>query len=179
MGLEHTPKLVVWIIFGSCQSCPDLCGMVSVIVDDCHFPDFSFVLESAVSSLEVFESGFHYLRVQAKFVSQSESSQGVGYVVNTRYAERIGIQDNTVSYTVKGCVSEFIITDVVCSVVCLVVDSVGDDFTGKIPDDILIFFCIAVNDQCTVAGKFLCEQPEGMADIIDIFEEVQMVRIHI
>ena len=38
---------------------------------------------------------------------------------------------------------------------------------------------ITVDDQGTVSRKFFCKQPEGMADIVNILKEIQMIGIHI
>ncbi len=41
------------------------------------------------------------------------------------------------------------------------------------------YFEFCVDDECTVCRKKFCKLTERMTDVIDILEEIQMVRIHI
>ena len=45
--------------------------------------------------------------------------------------------------------------------------------------DLLIVFDITVNDQKSLFIQLLCKQAEGMTDIIQILEEIQMVCFYI
>ncbi len=44
---------------------------------------------------------------------------------------------------------------------------------------ILIIRCIGIDDQSTVSREKLCKFAEGMTDVINILEEIQMIRIHV
>ena len=45
--------------------------------------------------------------------------------------------------------------------------------------DFLIVFNITVDDQCTIFREQFCKFMEGIADIVQIFKEIQMVRFNI
>ncbi len=49
---------------------------------------------------------------------------------------------------------------------------------GKLLDR-LILRCVGVDDQSAERREKLCKFPEGMADVIDVLEEIQMIGIHV
>ena len=79
----------------------------------------------------------------------------------------------------ESSMSEFIVCDIVSSVVGFLLKAVGDDFAWKILRDLLVFRSICVDDQCAVCRKKFCKLTERMTDVINILEEIQMIRIHV
>ena len=81
-------------------------------------------------------------------------------------------------YTERG-MSKFIISNAVSSVISFFFQAVGDDPARKVPDDLFVFRSICIDDQCTVCRKKFCESAEGMTNIINILEEIQMICVDI
>ena len=179
MGLEDTPGLFVRIVFGRGQCCFDLCRMMGVVIDHSDIADVSFELKTAVGSGEVDQTFLDRCIVHAQFFTQSDHGKGVGHVVDTGYLQGEGSCDFTVMQTGKGRVTEGIVCNIGCCIISFMLQSVSDDFAWQIPDDILIMRSITVDDQGTVSRKFFCKQPEGMADIVNILKEIQMIGIHV
>lgn len=50
---------------------------------------------------------------------------------------------------------------------------------GQALGDFLVVRNIAVDDEDAVLGKLLGEETEGVTDVIDILEEVQMIRVDV
>ena len=64
-------------------------------------------------------------------------------------------------------------------VLCIVLQTICNYLTGKIFDDLFIMRGICIDDQCSVSGKQLGKFAEGMTDVINILEKVQVIRINI
>ena len=73
----------------------------------------------------------------------------------------------------------FVISDIGCLIVGIMLKTISNDLAWKITYDILIFRCICIDDQCAVSRKELCETAERMTDIINVLEEIQMICIHV
>ena len=73
----------------------------------------------------------------------------------------------------------FIISDIVGSVICFFLQTVGDDLTWKLLYDLLVFRSVGIDDQCAVCRKKLSKSAEGMTDVINILKEIQMISIYI
>ena len=83
VGLKDTPKLPVRIIGSGFQCGSNLCGMMSVIVDDGHSVPFTFILETAVCTVEYRKSRGSSLKGDAKLQRSSQCGQRVGYIVDS------------------------------------------------------------------------------------------------
>ena len=59
------------------------------------------------------------------------------------------------------------------------ITSDGDHLDRKSVTDLLIVADVAVDDQDTVCREKLRKFPEGMADIFDVFEEIEMICFYI
>ena len=81
--------------------------------------------------------------------------------------------------TTEGRMSVFIPGNVCCGVIGIVLQTIGKNIAWKLPGDRLILRCVGVDDQSTVSREKLCKFPEGMADVIDVLEEIQMIGIHV
>ena len=99
--------------------------------------------------------------------------------MDSRNAESAGSDRLTVMEYAESGMSEFIVCDIVGCVVGFFLKTVGDDFAWKILRDLLVFRSICVDDECTVCRKKFCKLTERMTDVIDILEEIQMIRIHV
>ena len=75
--------------------------------------------------------------------------------------------------------AKFVISNVCGCVFSIVFQTVGDHFTWKIFCDHFVFWCICIDDECTFCREKFCKFAEGMTDIINIFEEIKMIRINI
>ena len=54
----------------------------------------------------------------------------------------------------------FVISDIGCLIVGIMLKTISNDLAWKITYDILIFRCICIDDQCAVSRKELCETAE-------------------
>ena len=179
MGLEDTPELFVRTVFGCLQRSHDLCGMMRVIVDDGHAADLSFFLKTAVSAGELGETLFHGFDVNAQKVAEGQGSGGVPYVVDARNLE--GKLSHRLAFFHKGEGGVCVVVegDIGSTVFAVGAASVGDDPAGQALGDFLVVRNIAVDDEDAVLGKLLGEETEGVTDVIDILEEVQMIRVDV
>ena len=82
-------------------------------------------------------------------------------------------------YTVKGSVGELVEGNILSYIISRVFQSAGNDLAGKVFGDLFIVRNITADDQSSVSGQFFSKQLEGMADIIQILEEIKMVRVYI
>ena len=57
--------------------------------------------------------------------------------------------------------------------------TISKNIAWKLPGDRLVLRCVSVDDQSTVSREKLRKFPEGMADVIDVLEEIQMIGIHV
>ena len=80
---------------------------------------------------------------------------------------------------VERRMSEFVISDIRSAVFSIVLKTVGDYFTWKIFGNHFVFWCVCVDNECTVGRKKLGKFTERMTDVINILKEIQMVGIHI
>ena len=113
--------------------------MMCIIIYDGNTCYFAFVLETAVSACEASKSfDDHFFRKIQK-MSQSDSSQGIGYIVDTRNFQIIAAHFYAVAQYTEGSVAVFVIGNVSSLVICIMLQTIGDDFTWKITDNIFIF----------------------------------------
>ena len=73
----------------------------------------------------------------------------------------------------------FVIGDISDAVLCIMLQSICNDLTGKPLDDILIVRGIGIDDQGAVYRQKLRKFTERMANVINILEKVQMICINI
>ena len=55
----------------------------------------------------------------------------------------------------------------------------GNDVAVKIFCHMFVIFHIAIDDEQSVVRKNLCECLEGICDLLDAAEEIEMIRVHI
>ena len=73
----------------------------------------------------------------------------------------------------------FVIGDISGAVLCIMLQSICNDLTGKPLDDILIVRGIGIDDQGAVYRQKLRKLTERMANVINILEKVQVICINI
>ena len=85
MGLKNAPESFVRAFLSGLQCGPDFRRMVSVIIDDGHITDRSFVLETPVGSCEGSESSVNGLVGKVQLPGNCDGCQRVGHVVDPRH----------------------------------------------------------------------------------------------
>ena len=161
------------------EGCFNLCRMMRIIINDRYIANFAFILESAVCTAEIFQTIKDHFCRQVKKLSCSDRCQSIGYIVNARHFQRTCAQVFSVVKNMEGCMAKFVISNVCGCVFSIVFQTVGDHFTWKIFCDHFVFWCICINDESTFCREKFCKFAEGMTDIINIFEEIKMIRINI
>ena len=129
MRLEYTPDFFMWIILCSVESCLDFCWMMSSVCSG-----------KALKSLK------NNIIRKIKELSAGNGGQCVGNIVDSRNFERAGSDWTAVMEYTEGSVSEFIISDIVGSVICFFLQTVGDDLTWKLLYDLLVFRSVGIDD---------------------------------
>ena len=72
-----------------------------------------------------------------------------------------------------------VICDILCRIRTGTVLSKSDNPASQPLCNLLNRINAAVNHQQPLGGKLLCKQPEGMADILDILKEIQVVLLNV
>jgi len=108
VGLKHTPKLPVRIIGGGFQCGLDLRWMVGIIVDDSYSVHLAFILKAPVCSMKCIQSGLNLRKADAKLQSGGDSSQGVGYIVDSGNTQGNGAKLGSFINSGKGRTAGFV-----------------------------------------------------------------------
>ena len=76
---------------------------------------------------------------------------------------------------------ELIVGDVGSGIISdrLILQRVGDNFAAKAFGHVIVFRRIGVDNQHAVGREQTGKRTEGVADVIDILEEIEMVCIHV
>ena len=179
VGLENTPELFMRIILCRMERCLDLGGMVCVIVNDGHLTDGSFFLKAAFGAAEFVQAVTNRLHRDGKDIGQNDGSQSVVYIVNTRYIQGEMAKESVSFFAVKGRMAKFVICDIFCVIVTGGIRTVGDRLGGQTGCKFIQTVDLLADDQCAVLWKKFCETAEGMADVFQVFKEIQMVCINV
>ena len=179
MRLEHAPDLLMGIIFGSVKGCFDLRRMVGVIVDHCHSANFSLVLKTTVGSCKAENSFGYHIPGKVEKAGSGNNRKRVGHVVDSRNAEGTCSKAFALIKHGERGAAKFIVRNISGSVIGFAVNAVSNDGAVKPFCDGLILRRICVDDQRTVFWKKLGKLTEGVSDIMDILEEIQMICINI
>ena len=75
--------------------------------------------------------------------------------------------------------SIFVIGNISGLVISRILNAIGDHITWKVFDDVFIMRCVSIDDQGAICREKLCKASERMTDVLNIFEKVQMIGIHI
>ena len=180
MRLENTPEIFVWAAECGLERCRDLLRMVGIVIDHGDAVPGSLALEPALGSGEIGNSLFNGGHRNAVVVAEGQRREGIQNIMLTRdvqgYSSRL---PHTFLHHGEGRMGILVIGNILCAVVGIRVPPECDhpalqpfDEIGKIPDP-------AVDHQETVLRQKLGKAAEGMADIINILEEIQMIRLHV
>ena len=179
MRLEYTPYFLMRIILRRVKGSFDFCWMMCVIINDGNAADFSLVLETAVCACKASEAFDNHIIRKIQKASYGNGGQCVGDIVDARYTKVIAADFFALEKNREGRMSVFIPGDICSCIICVMLKTVSKNMTWKITGNSFIFRCVSIDDQGAVSRKKFCKLPEGMADIVNILEEIQMVRIHV
>ena len=155
--------------------------MMRVIVDHLCSVAGALVLETAVGSAEGRKAFVDGVFRQLQFIGQCDGSQCIGNIVESRNHQRVVAAQFAAADAVEGRVIQLIVGNVGSSIVSgsLVFQCVGDNLTAKTFGHVIVFRCIGIDDQHAVGREQTGKLAERVADVVDILEEVEMIRIHV
>ncbi len=179
MRLEHAPQSLMGIVCSGFERGGDLRRVVRVVVKDPDACDFALEFEASVRSGKGGQGAAHDLRVKAKDIHQGDDGQGVQDIVFAHDAESDRAAFPAFSDKGVGGAPKLIVDSVRKAVVGGGVRAEGDDIAAESPDKLFDMIDPAVDDQKAVSGKDLGKSSEGMADIVDVFEEVHMILLDV
>ena len=148
---------------------------MSVVVNDCYTGDFSLILESAVCAAKMQETFLDGFYRHSNFSAQGNSGQCIGNIVDSRDRQREPSYFLSLIKTVERWMGSFVENNIFSSILGCYIEGIGDDLAGKTFNDLLYLGDFFVDVQSHVFRSFFCHQPEGMSDIIKIFEKVLMI----
>ena len=79
----------------------------------------------------------------------------------------------------KGGMAKLVIGNIRSCIICLMLQTLGKYLAGQSFCDFFVLRCICVDNESSVLRKKLCKFAERAADIFNILEEIQMIRINI
>ena len=124
----------------------NLCRMMCIIIYDSNACNFAFVLETAVCTCETSKSfDDHFFRKLQK-MTKCDRCQSIGNIVDARHFQIIAANFYTITENGERSVTIFIISNISCLIICVMFQTIGNDLTWKITDDIFIFRCICIDD---------------------------------
>ena len=97
----------------------------------------------------------------------------------TRNSQRNGPGFLSLLHQVKGRAGKCVIGNICSTVITLTAVSKGNYPAWQTAADLLVILNITVDDQKSLFIQLLGKQAEGMTDIIQILEEIQMVCFYI
>ena len=179
MGLEDAPDLFVGIM----KRCPErrlnLLGMMSIVINDGHTVQHALLLKAAVGSGELPECLRGNVHGNMVPLCHGDGRQGIQHVVLSGGSQGNAALLLPLYIEVIGGAAELIIGDIVRGIVEAVVMAVGHDLCGESLHDLLVFRNLAADDDSAVIRRIAGKEAEGMTDIRQILEEIQMVRLHV
>src|SRR6185503_3853082 len=100
--------------FGGSERGPDLCRMMTVIVDDEHTVDFAFRLEPAAGAGEAVQTFDNFFKRHFQLEANRDRSQRVINVVNARHAQDHFADDVSAAPHIERRSKVVIVSDTVC-----------------------------------------------------------------
>ena len=132
--LKNAPDFSVRVVLCGRKSCLDLCRMVCVIIDDRDTVECSFVFKAAVSTGKGQESLFDLLKVDAEQCSGNDCGKCIGYIVLS-----VSMEKNTICvYCVERNIPHVIVLNILCSVICIVMNAICDDIAVQAGNNLLV-----------------------------------------
>ena len=101
--------------------------------------------------------------------------------MKSRNHQRVATAQLATADAVEGWVIQLIVGNIGSGIVSssLVLQCVGDNLTAKTFGHVIVFRRIGVDNQHAVGWEQTGKRTEGVADVIDILEEIEMVCIHV
>ena len=99
--------------------------------------------------------------------------------MHTRYVQGKGSKLCAFSKAGKSGAAIFIESDIFGGVVSVAAQAESDNLAVQIMGNSLYFRGICIDDQSTIRGQKLGKTVKGMADIVNILKEIQMIGIHV
>ena len=152
-----------------------------IIINNGNACYFAFILETAICSCETAKSFDNDIIRNLKKPSQSNCCQGIGNIVKSRNHQRVMAAQLATADAVEGWVIQLIVGNIGSGIVSssLVLQCVGDNLTAKTFGHVIVFRRIGIDNQHTVGREQTGKRTEGVADVVDILEEIEMVCIHV
>ena len=150
-----------------------------VIIDDGHAADLSFFLKTAVCTGKISQAFFHGFDVDPQKIAECQGCGGIPYVVDAGNVKRNPGDRLSFFQEGKRGMRLLIIGNVGGTVITFCIASVSDDPAGESLCDLFIIRNITVDDEDAVLRELFSEKTEGMTDVINILEEIQMIRIDV
>lgn len=136
--LKNAPDFSVRVVLCGRKSCLDLRRMVCVIIDDRDTVECSFVFKAAVSTGKGQESLFDLLKVDAKQCSGNDCGKCIGYIVLSVDREENTIFLCSVIDQVERNIPHVIVLNILCSVICIVMNAICDDIAVQVGNNLLV-----------------------------------------
>ena len=178
MRLEDAPDLPVRIVFRCLQRCADFRRVMRVVINDGRTLPLALDLETAVCPTEGKKALPDILHGDAEQVGDGDGCRGVLDIVFTRDFETEMAEVFPVMAYVEGTDPPLIVGNIhriVVGAFCAVGDHIGTD---ALCDLRRIRNCAADDKRSAlpdIAGKTV----EGMADVVQILEKVQVIRVDV
>ena len=153
--------------------------MVRIVVYDSDAVELAFILEPAVRTGEGEQPLLRNIHGNAEQVRHRDGGEGVGYIVVAGHGQGDVIRMLAVLQKIKSDMSVFIIGHIFCTVVRTRCGTIGDDIAVQSFINLLMIIYITVDDQRAVLRKEFRELAEGMTDVLQVFEEVEMILLDI
>ena len=157
----------------------DFLGMMGVIVDNRHSSHYSLFLKTTVRSSENLQAGNSCIQVYPQLQHHCQGRQRIVYIVLPRNPQGYPSHMLSPNHQVIGRPGKFIISNILRRVIAVRSLSEGYHPAFFLTHNLLRTVNSAVNHQKSPIGKAFYKLSKGMADILDILKEIQMVLLNI
>ena len=153
--------------------------MMGVVINDGKSIYLAFFLKPAVRSGKMCQSRTDGIHGDTVFQRNCNSCQRIVYIVLTCHTERQALFLLAADIKIEGRMRISIILDITGAVIVAAAVTESNDLAFYRFYDLLIVLDIAVDDNRALSRHALGKQLEGMTDIRQILEEIEMVFFYI
>ena len=153
--------------------------MMRIVVDDGKSIYLTLLFEPAVGSGKMCQSHADGVHGDAIFQGNSDGCQRIVYIVLTCHTERQALFLLTVDIKIEGRMRVIVILDITGTVIVAAAVTKSNNLAFCRFYDLLIVLDIAVDDNRALGRYALGKQLEGMTDVRQILEEIEMVFFYI
>ena len=178
MGLEHQDAALIVQPFHRVQQSLQLAGMVGIIVIHIGAVVFALELEAAAGAVEACQAVLHRVGPHAQADGGGSGGQGVLHVVQPGHMEGHIGEQFPLEHNVKVGVGTQKL-NILRIDIRLPAQAEGHDLAGDIPDGGHSAGIVQVGHHIAVLRGAQGKLPEGVLHILQVFEEIQMVGLHI